>query len=153
MTPERRATSDTSRTPFAALGRAAIQKQVPESRATESVWHERLNSVTVRWPEADGFVYIGIHRHLNWIAGETGWSRHPAELQDLRPLHHIGVGSDRGWRIGLGELLEGENRWWRAGSNETTLCERLDWIALQLRVRGAAYLRRRGAETRRERAG
>jgi hypothetical protein len=142
MRAERRATPGAPRPSFATLARTAIEKHVPESRQQDAAWHEAPNTAWVRWHEGNGYFYLGIHRHLNWLNGEVGASDRPLDLGEL-PLADGPHASDRAVRVRLGDLLEGD-RWWRAGSTLEELGERLDWIALQLGVRGQAWMRRLG---------
>lgn len=140
---ERRRGPGIERRSFASLAREAIEKHVPETRGTDSWWSLGNNAVWVRWPLADaGFGYLGIQRHLHWVSGEAGVSREPATLGVLFPLPGMPVEPVPGYRIRLGHLVESGDRWWPAGPDERSLIERLEWLALQLRVKGAAYFRR-----------
>ena len=147
MMNERRAAPGTQRSTFASLARAAVEKHVPESRTGSAHWSFRPNAIAVRWAlDGAGFAYIGLYRHLDWLSGEAGFSREPHELADLFPLPGAPAGPVAGYRIRLGFLLEGEDRWWSAGADERALIERFEWMALQLRVRGEAYFRRHGED-------
>lgn len=142
MTSERRASVPHERQSFSTLAREAIRKHAPESMAAEAWWSVANNAVWVRWVlEPGSFAYLGIQRHLDWISGETGISHEPVELGRLFPLPGVPAGPVPGWRIRLGHLTEGDDRWWPAGSNEAELIERLEWMVLQLRVKGGAYFR------------
>ena len=139
---ERRAPSLT-RPSFATLARAAIEKHVPESRGSEAWWSLANNAVWVRWPlESIGFAYLGLHRHLQWLSGEVGISRESTSLGELFQLPGSAVMPVPGYRIRLGHLIEGEDRWWPVGPNQHSFIEQLEWLALQLRVKGASYFRR-----------
>jgi hypothetical protein len=145
--PERRAATASERRSFATLAREAIQKHVPETRSPEAWWSIANNAVWVRWPlEPGSYAYLGIHRHLDWISGETGVSHEPVDLGQLFPLPGVPAAPVPGWRIRLGHLIEGEDRWWHAGRDERELVDRLEWMALNLRVKGSAYFRRYRAE-------
>jgi len=128
---------------FSQLARHALEKHVPEARGPLAWWSLANNAVWVRWP-ADGgeFAYIGLHRHLDWLSGEAGMSPEPSELGALFPLPGIPAAPVPGYRIKLGHLLEVDDIWWPAGESLAELTERLEWLALQLRVKGAAYFRR-----------
>jgi hypothetical protein len=131
------------RTPFAELARDAIRRAVMEARAPDAVWHLGINMAWVRFPEDHGYTFIGIHRHLDWISGDAGTASTPCEMDDLHPLPGDPERPVAGFRIRLGDLLAGEDRWWRAGADEQSLAERLEWMALQLRVKGRAYFSHR----------
>ena len=108
--------------------------------------------VWVRWPLEGGmFAYLGIHRHLNWVSGEAGISRAPVELGELHPLPGLPALPVEGYRIRLGHLLEDQDRWWSTGTSEPELVERLEWLALQIRVKGNAYFSRFPEPARSER--
>jgi hypothetical protein len=143
MGMERRKTPEISRPSFATLARAAIEKHVPEARQPDAWWSLANNAVWVRWPVPDGvFAYIGLNRHLDWLSGEAGVSREPRALNALYPLPGVAPTNVPGYRVRLGHLLDHGDRWYPAGKNEAELVERLEWMALQLRVRGAAYFSR-----------
>jgi len=134
---------------FAVVARAAIEKHVPESRAAAAHWVLAANAVWVRWPREDGrFAYLGIQRHLDWVNGEAGISREPHELRDLVPIPGISTGPAPGHRVRIGYLLDGQDRWWPAGADERALSERLEWMALQLRVKAEPYFGRRREDLR-----
>ncbi|MFI5371677.1 MAG: hypothetical protein ACHQ52_08970 [Candidatus Eisenbacteria bacterium] len=128
-----------TREPFAEIARAAIQRAVSETRAPEAVWHLGVNVAWVRFPEEQRWTFLGIHRHLDWISGDAGVASAACDMDDLHPLPGTPERPVAGFRIRLGDLLAGEDRWWRAGENERTLAERLEWMALQLRVKGQAF--------------
>ena len=128
---------------FAVVARAAIEKHVPESREAAAHWVLAPNAVWVRWPREDGrFAYLGLHRHLDWVTGEAGVSREPQDLRDLVSIPGVSDSRGPGYRVRIGYLLDGQDRWWRAGADEPDLIERLEWMALQLRVKGEAYFSR-----------
>ena len=127
------------RTPFAEIARDAIRRAVAEARAPGAVWHLGINVAWVRFPEDRGYTFLGIHRHLDWISGDAGTAAAPCEMDDLHPLPGDPERPVSGFRIRLGDLLGGEDRWWRAGADEKGLAERLEWMALHLRVKGRAY--------------
>ena len=139
---ERRKSPSLARPSFASLAREAIEKHVPEARDPEAWWSLGNNAVWVRWREAEGFAYLGIHRHLQWLGGEVGASREPSMLGELFPLPGPVATPVPGYRIRLGHLLEGEDRWWPVGPDQQSLIDRLEWLALQLRVKGKAYFSR-----------
>jgi len=129
--------------PFSQLARHALEKHVPESRDSRAWWSLANNAVWVRWPVDDvGYAYIGLHRHLDWLSGEAGMSREPSELGALFPLPGVPAAPVPGYRIKLGHLLDVDDIWWPAGDTLAEHIERLEWMALQLRVKGAAFFRR-----------
>jgi hypothetical protein len=119
-----------------------IEKHAPETRTSEAWWSVANNDVWVRWPAGDAFAYMALHRHLDWMSGEAGISREPREMSELFPLPGIPAVPVPGYRIRLGHLLDGNDRWWPTGEDERELIERIEWLVLQLRVKGAAYFRR-----------
>ena len=143
---DRRRPMERPRPPFGALARAAIEKHVAMSRGEAAEWALGPNAVWVRWPAEARFHYLGINRHLNWVSGEFGVSWAPVPLSDLYSLPGTPPGKVDGYRIRLGHLLEDNDRWWPVGHGESFLIERLEWLALQLRVKGAAYFSRWPAE-------
>src|SRR5262245_28378711 len=152
MKYDRRRPMERPRPAFAALARAAIEKHVSESRGEHAAWSVGANSVWVRWPlETTRFAYIGIHRHLNWVTGEVGMSHAPLELSALHALPGEPATPAEGYRIRLGQLLADQDRWWPTGHDENALIERLEWMALQLRVRGLGYFSRFPEPARAER--
>ena len=127
---------------FARHARAAVEKHVPESRTRSAHWSLGANEAWVRFPRDDGHHgYFALRRHLDWVTGEAGISREPRALSEL-PLGPGGVTGDQGYRIRLGELLDGRDRWWPAGESEAELDRRLGTLALQLAVKGGAHFRR-----------
>lgn len=132
------------RKPFAEIARDAIQRAVAEARAPGAVWHLGINMAWVRFPEDRGYAFLGIHRHLDWISGDAGMASTECEMDDLHPLPGDPERPVSGFRIRLGDLLGGEDRWWKAGADERSLAERLEWMALQLRVKGRAFFLHRG---------
>jgi hypothetical protein len=128
---------------FSRHARAALEKHVPEARAANAHWSLGANEAWVRIPRPDGlFGYFALRRHLDWVSGEAGLARAPVELADLFPRPGEPAGDVPGFRIRLGDLLQGEDRWWPAGESEGELVERLEELALQLAVKGGAYFRR-----------
>lgn len=127
----------------------AIERTVPETRTAEAAWHERTNEAWVRWPHDGGFAYLRIHRHLDWIAGEFGVAREDVTVSALTLLPELEAPESPGARISLGDLLDEADRWWKAGADQKALAERLEWIALELRVKGSAFFHRRDAERER----
>lgn len=128
---------------FAGHARAALERHVPEARAGSAHWALSANEAWVRFPRGDGlYGYFALRRHLDWVTGEAGISREPRALADLSLLPGAPRGEVAGYRIRLGDLLQGEDRWWPAGDGAAELHERLDHLALQLAVKGRAYLRR-----------
>jgi hypothetical protein len=146
---EQRRNSEKPRVPFSAIARLAIERAVPETCATEAEWHERINDAWVRWPLEGGFAYLRIHRHLDWITGEFGIASQAADLKALTLLPEAEQPGSPGALIRLGDLLEEADRWWRAGADQKALAERMEWMALELRVRGSAYFHRRDSERER----
>lgn len=127
---------------FARHARAAIEKHVAETRTSSVHWSIGVNEAWARFPRADGhYGYVGLRRHLDWLSGEAGISREPCELADLIPLPGPTRADAPGYRIRLGDLLDGEDRWWPAGESEGELVGRLEYLALQLAVKGSAYFR------------
>ncbi len=126
---------------FASLARAAIEKHVPEAREPAAHWGTGPNLAWVRWPRAGGaFSYLALRRHLGWVTGEAALAREPLELESV-PL---GAPPDAsGFRVRLGVLLGGEDRWWPAGAGDEDESRRLEWIVLQIRVKADAFFARR----------
>ena len=128
---------------FARHARAALEKHVPEARGQTAHWKLGTNEAWVRFRRGDGLHgYFALRRHLDWLSGEAGVSREPRELADLFLLPGVPRGEVAGYRIRLGELLHGKDRWWPAGETGTQLDERLGHLALQLAVKGGAHFRR-----------
>jgi hypothetical protein len=146
---EQRRNHEKPRVPFSAIARMAIEHSVPETRAAQAEWHERINDAWVRWPLEGGFAFLRLHRHLDWITGEFGIAREPVAIGALTLLPEAGVAESQGAMIRLGDLLEEADRWWRAGADQKALAERLEWMALELRVKGSAYFHRRDSERER----
>jgi hypothetical protein len=128
---------------FAPSARTVIEKQVPETRATDAHWGARPNLCWVRWPRAGGgFSYLALRRHLGWVTGEAGMSLEPVELAAL-PLGAAAAPPDaHGYRVRLAELLGEEDRWWPAGESGEELARQLEWIVLQIRVKSDMYFAR-----------
>ena len=127
---------------FARHARAALEKHVPETRTSAVHWNVGVNEAWARFPRPDGcYGYVALRRHLDWVSGEAGISREPSELSGLFQLPGTPPAAVPGFRIRLGILLHGEDRWWPAGESERELVERLEYLALQLAVKGGAYFR------------
>ena len=85
---------------------------------------------------------LALRRHLGWVTGEAALAVEPLDLDDL-PLGVTGALPDAaGYRVRLGELLGGEDRWWPAGSGEEETGRQLEWIVLQIRVKADAWFAR-----------
>lgn len=126
---------------FARLARAALEKHLPEARDSAAHWHRGANVAWVRVRRPDGlYGYFGLRRHLGWVTGEAGLSREPSKLNDLVLLPTIPAGDVPGFRLRLGDLLHGEDRWWPAGS-ERELVRRLEQLALEMAVKAGASFR------------
>lgn len=136
---------------FAQRARAAIEKHVGEARMPAAEWTTGLNLAWLRWRREDGsWFYLGLRRHLDWVTGEAGIARQAVPLEDL-PIVAAEEPSPKGalgYRIRLGHLLHDEDRWWPAGATPTEERERLEWIALQLRISAEAQFRRIPPPTR-----
>lgn len=127
---------------FARHARAALEMHVPQSRALSAHWSLDTNEAWVRFLREDGlYGYFALRRHLGWVSGEAGLSREPRQLGELAQTPGA-TGEVAGYRIRLGELLDGRDRWWPAGENASELEERLRFLALQLAVKGGAHFRR-----------
>ena len=130
-------------TTFARLARAALEKHLPEARDPAAHWHRGANEAWVRVLRPDGlYGYFGLRRHLGWVTGEAGLSRAPLALADLVLLPGMPAGDLPGFRVRLGDLLHGEDRWWPAGESERELVQCLEQLALELAVKGGATFRR-----------
>lgn len=134
-----------ARATFARIARAAIENGVAEARTPAAQWGFKSNFTWVRWPLRDGwYASIGLRRHLDWVTGELGLSREPADLDALPLLAQPRFDTDevaaRGGRVRLDVLLGGDDQWWPAGASEAELAETLGRIALQLRVRSERLL-------------
>ena len=128
---------------FARHARAALEKHVPEARTGAAYWSIGANEAWVRFLRADGLHgYVALRRHLDWVTGEAGIARGPRDFFELFQLPGAAEGDVPGYRIRLGYLLDGEDRWWSVGETESELVERLESLALQLAVKGASYFRR-----------
>lgn len=144
MTPENGSAATASRPVlFARHARAAIERHVPEARTPGAHWSLGTNEAWVRYQRADGFYgYLALRRHLDWVSGEAGVSREPCELGHLVRLPGPRSIGAPGYRMRLGELLGGEDRWWPTGDTEPELRRQLDHLALTLAVKGKNYFRR-----------
>ena len=128
---------------FARHAREALEKHVPETRTPGSHWHLGTNEAWVRFPRPDGlFGYFALRRHLDWVSGEAGIAREPKALPELFRLPGHPRGAVAGYRIRLGDLIDGKDRWWPSGDTERQVAERLEMLALQLAVKGRTYFRR-----------
>ena len=128
---------------FAAHARAALEKHLPEARMTGAHWHLGTNEAWVRFPRHDGlYGYFGLRRHLDWVSGEAGLSRAPGALAEMFRLPGHPGGEVAGFRIRLGELMDGKDRWWPAGEGPRDLDDRLGALALLLAVKGRTFFRR-----------
>ena len=128
---------------FARQARVALEMHVPEARARTAHWSLGTNEAWVRFRRKDGlYGYFALRRHLDWVSGEAGLSREPHSLGELLLMPGAGGGEAAGYRIRLGELLHGRDRWWSVGPNGSELDERLRFLALQLAVKGGAHFRR-----------
>jgi hypothetical protein len=128
---------------FARHARSALEKYLPESRTAAARWGSSANLAWVRWLREDGMhVYAALRRHLDWVTGEIGLAREPREHRDLPVVASLPDANASGFRLRLGDVLHEEDRWWPAGAGERELIERLEWLALQLSVKGGALLRR-----------
>ena len=127
---------------FAGHARAAIETHVPEARTAGAHWSLGTNVAWVRFPRVDGlYGYFALRRHLDWVTGEAGLSREPRQFGELSLTPGAVPAEAAGYRIRLGELLHGRDRWWPAGHNGAQLMERLRYLALQLAVKGGAHFR------------
>jgi len=145
---EQRRSLEKPRVPFSAIARMAIEHAVPETRAPQAEWHEKINDAWVRWPLEGGYAFLRLHRHLDWITGEFGIAREAVAIDALTLLPEESPKSP-GAMIRLGDLLGEPDRWWNAGADQKALAERLDWMALELRVNGSAHFHRRDSERER----
>jgi hypothetical protein len=139
MEDQRRNPVTGPRTAFAELAREAIRRAVPETRDPAAQWHLGTNMAWVRFPEDGRWTFIGLHRHLDWLSGDAGSAGEPCGMDELFPLPGVPDRKVPGRRVRLGDLLGGEDRWWKAGANEVELAARLEWMAIQLRVKGRSY--------------
>jgi hypothetical protein len=128
---------------FARHARAALERHVTEARGPDAHWHLGTNEAWVRFRRADGlYGYFALRRHLDWVSGEAGLAREPKPLAELVRLPDRPRGDVAGYRIRLGELIDGKDRWWPTGDTERELDERLGQLALQLVVKGGTFFRR-----------
>jgi len=140
-----------SRSSFAGVARAALEKHLPAAREPSAHWTARPNLACVRLASADGsFLLFALRRHLGWVTGEAGIARDPVEIESLPLLDAEGDAESGGYRVRLGDQLGDGGRWWPAGTSEQDLRERLEWIVLQLRVKATAYFARHPLPRRRE---
>ncbi len=133
---------------FARLARDVLEKHVLEVRGATALWAAGPNLARVRWRRADGaYIHLALRRHLDWVTGEAGISREAVEL-DALPLGapEASAAAPAGYRIRLGDLLQEGDRWWPAGADRDELCERLEWLALQLKVRADGHFARHPLE-------
>lgn len=133
----------TTRAVFARHARAALEKYLSESRTGGAAWNIGANLAAVRWCRDDGiWMHAALRRHLDWVTGEAGVSREPVAIGSLTPVTALPPPGVTGFRIRLGTILHGEDRWWPAGGSTSALVERLEWLALQLAVKSGPFLRR-----------
>ena len=136
MTERREQRTAKDRAGFAALAKQALEKHVPEARAAGVTWGSKPNLGWLRWPrEEGGFVYLALRRHLDWVTGEVGLSPDARDLADLELRAEPASEPGTAWRVRLGHLLHDEDRWWPAGATEAELIKRLEWLALEMRVK------------------
>jgi hypothetical protein len=142
MMEERRATPRSPRRSFADLARSALEKHVPEARGAVAVWGAKPNLGWMSWRTEEGrTVFLGLRRHLTWVTAEVGLASGPADLETLPLLAAPEPDAGAAFRVRLGHLLHDEDRWWPSGAGEKELIERLEWLALQARVKLNAFLR------------
>jgi len=128
---------------FARHARAALERHIPEARAGAAHWHLGTNEAWVRFPRGDGlYGFFALRRHLDWVSGEAGLAREPRSLAELFRLPGRPSAAVSGYRIRLGDLIDGKDRWWSSGDTEGQLDERLGHLALQLAVKGKNFFRR-----------
>lgn len=140
---DQRGNHEHPRPTFAQLARVAIERAVPETRVPEAEWHPGINETWVRWPMNGRFAYLDLHRHLNWITGEYGDASAPVPMRELPLLPGPVPAGTPGARIRLGDLVGEDQRSWHAGSDQQSLGEMLERMAIELRVRGLTYFQRR----------
>lgn len=132
-------TTPATRSTFGRAARLAIEKSVAEARTPAVTWGFRPNLVWVEWRLTDGrHAFIGLRRHLDWVTGELAITEEPAAFDTLPLVANLdpsSPGRGTGGRVRLGVLLHEDDRWWPAGETEAKLIERLEWLALHLRVR------------------
>jgi hypothetical protein len=142
MEERRQKQAGAERVSFAKLARQALEKHVPEARGAGVEWGEKPNLGWLRWPrEGGGYVYLALRRHLNWVTGEVGVSPDARDLATLELRADPAPGADAAWRVRLGHLLHDEDTWWPTGPAEKTLTERLEWLALEMRVKLGRLMR------------
>ncbi len=139
MEERRQPHGDGPRASFAELAQEAIRRAVPEARGADAHWELGLNMAWVRFPEDGRWTFIGLHRHLDWLSGDAGSASEACGMADLFPLPGVPERPAPGRRVRLGDLLVGEDRWWRAGADQAVMSARLEWMAIQLRVKGRSY--------------
>jgi hypothetical protein len=128
---------------FARHARAAIEKNIPEARAHTAHWSLGTNEAWVRFTRPDGlYGYFALRRHLDWVSGEAGLSRKPCQMVELSLVAGRADNEVTGYRVRLGELIHGRDRWWPTGDTSSELEEQLNYLALQLGVKGGAHFRR-----------
>lgn len=128
---------------FARHARAALEKHIPEARTGAADWHLGTNEAWVCFPRRDGlYGFFALRRHLDWVSGEAGLAREPKPLTELFRLPGHPRVAVAGYRIRLGDLIDGKDRWWPSGDTEGQLDERLGHLALQLAVKGKNFFRR-----------
>ncbi len=120
---------------FPEMAREILLLHVPEARTEAAEWGRRPGIVWVRWRREDGkFVSVALRRHLDWVTGELGLSPQPTPHEEL-PIE-IGVDFEKpAFRVRLGVLRDGEDRWWPVGDTTREIRERLTGLVLQLRAK------------------
>jgi len=132
----RKPTVPVERPTFGVLARVALMRRVAGARLHDAHWCSRPNLGWVRWPHEDGrLVFCGMRRRMDWITGEIGVSATEVELDELTLVQSLAAASGEGFRIQLGLLLHGQDKWWSSGGSEKSLGERLDWLAQQMQLR------------------
>ena len=128
---------------FARHARAALEKNIPEARNDNVHWSLGTNEAWVRFSRPDGlYGYFALRRHLDWVSGEAGLSREPRQMVELSLVPGRTGSEVTGYRVRLGELIHGRDRWWPTGDTSNELDEQLNFLALQLGVKGRAHFRR-----------
>jgi hypothetical protein len=131
----------TVRRPFGEFATMALRRRVRETNAFDAHWVAAPNLAWVRWTREDGrFVYCAIRRQGDHITAELGTAPEPLALEELRPVTSLADASADRCRIPLGPLLHGHERWWSSGGSESSLVERIDWLAQQLQLRLRSFL-------------
>lgn len=127
---------DAPRASLGQLAHEALRRRLPETRAAGTHWEAGPNVGWVRWVTEDGrFVYCAIRRRAHLITAELGVAAAEVPIDELPRVTAMSDARGDGWRIALGPLLHGHEKWWSSGGNEKAFLERLDWLALQLRLR------------------